>query len=113
MITSQNVSRIKRFDGTNYLAWRNRVYTELLCNDLTDLVEKKPTGDLKKKVFGTVMKPLTWAQTDARARRIIVDNLADSLLHYARTDISGYECWRKLKVTYQSKQLFAACISSS
>jgi len=100
MTTSQNVSRITRFDGTNYLAWRNCVYTELLCEDLTEFVDTKPTAEAKKKTYGTEKKPLTWTKADGRARRIIVDNLSDSLLHYAPTDASAYEIWRKLKVTY-------------
>jgi len=98
---SPNVSRIKRFDGTNYLAWRNRVYTELLCEDLADFIDKKPTDELKKKEYGPKKHPISWSQADARARRIVVDNLADSLLHYAPVDASStYEVWRKLKVTY-------------
>ncbi|KAK7580680.1 hypothetical protein V9T40_001309 [Parthenolecanium corni] len=96
----QNTIRIKRFDGTHYLAWRNRVYTELLCEELTELVDKRPTDDLKKKNFGTEKKPVTWGQADARARRIIVENLEDSILHYAPTDICAYEIWKRLKTTY-------------
>lgn len=98
--TSTSNPRIKRFDGTHYLAWRNRVYTELQCDELTDFVDKRPTDELKKKTYGTEKKPLTWGQGDARARRIIVENLEDSVLHYAPPDSSAYEIWRKLKVTY-------------
>ncbi|KAK7601357.1 hypothetical protein V9T40_008798 [Parthenolecanium corni] len=98
--SAHNVSRIKRFDGSNYLAWRNRVYTELQCEDLTELVDQKPTENFKKKDFGTQKKPLTWGQADARARRVIVENLEDSILHYAPTDVSAYEIWRRIKTTY-------------
>lgn len=93
-------TRIRRFDGSHYLAWKNRVYTDLQCEDLTELVDVKPNPDLKKKMYGTEKKPLTWAQADARARRIVIENLDDSMLHYAPTDTSAYEVWRKLKVTY-------------
>ncbi|KAK7588126.1 hypothetical protein V9T40_005371 [Parthenolecanium corni] len=98
--SSSGNPRIKRFDGTHFLAWRNRVYTELQCDDLTDFVDKRPTDELKKKTYGTDKKPLTWVQGDARARRVILENLEDSLLHYAPPESSAFEVWRKLKVTY-------------
>lgn len=97
---SSSSNRIKRFDGSHYLAWRNRVYTDLQCEDLTELVDLKPNPELKKKSYGTEKKPLTWSQADAKARKIIIENLEDSMLHYAPTDTSAYEVWRKLKVTY-------------
>lgn len=98
--------RIKRFDGSNYIAWKNRVYTELLCDDLTDFVDKKPTEEIKKKSFGTEKKPLSWAQADARARRIIIENLDDSVLHYPPPELSAYEIWRRLKATYNRTSYF-------
>ena len=99
--STSHTSRITRFDGSNYLAWRNRVFTELLCEDLAEFVEQKPTEEQKKKKFGTEKHPISWVQGDARARRIIVDNLADSLLHYAPMDAaSSFDVWKKLKATY-------------
>lgn len=92
--------RIRRFDGSNFLAWRNRVYTELLCDDLTELVDKKPTDEQRKKTFGNEKKPWSWTQADARARRVIIEHLDDTMLHYAPTDLTAYEIWRRLKVTY-------------
>ena len=98
MSLTQNISRIKRFDGTNYPAWRNRVYTELQCDGLTDLVDQKPTEDQKKKTFSN--EKYSWTQANVRARRIIIENLTDSFLHYAPVKITAHEVWRRLRVTY-------------
>lgn len=97
---STPATRIKRFSGSNYPAWKNRVFTELQCEDLTELVERKATDEFKKKIFGTTKKPLSWSQADARARRVIIENLDDSLLHYAPTDMSAFDIWKRLKTTF-------------
>ncbi|KAK7576778.1 hypothetical protein V9T40_013064 [Parthenolecanium corni] len=86
-------NRIVRFDGSNFLPWKNRVYTELQCELLTSYVEKQPTADDRKLD--------TWIQGNAKARKIIVENLADSLLHYAPTTCCAFEIWRRLNTTFQ------------
>lgn len=92
--------RIKRFDGSNFLEWKNWVYTELQCEDLTELVDKKPTEEQLKRTCGTDKKPWTWVQADARACRIIIKHLDNLMLHYAPNKLSAYEIWRWLRVTY-------------
>jgi len=87
------VSRINRFDGSNFLVRKNCVYSELECELLTKYVEKAGSTDDKKQE--------DWIKGNAKAKKVIVKNLADGLLYYAPIFSTAYKIWKKLNTTFQ------------
>lgn len=86
---------VRKFDGTKYSSWKFRIMT--LLSEL----------DLDGVVSDPAVRPFTpeRAKAEKRAKGVIVKSLEDSLLGFAKGDVTAKEILDNLNVVYERKSV--------
>ena len=90
---TKSLLEIKRFDGTSFDLWKERMQGILFLKDCEDaLLETKPAA----------MTDEDWARLNKKAIAYIKMAVSDDVLTDIKRLDTGYAIWKKLKDTYEN-----------
>uniref|UniRef100_A0A8D9DSZ1 Copia protein n=1 Tax=Cacopsylla melanoneura TaxID=428564 RepID=A0A8D9DSZ1_9HEMI len=89
--------KIEPFDGSNFPAWKFRIKCLLAEHDCSGCIEAKITNKGSKKADEKELRK------DAKAKNLIVQNVADSHLSLLQNCDCAYEMWNILTNQFEKK----------
>ncbi|KAF1316242.1 Integrase catalytic core protein, partial [Globisporangium splendens] len=99
--TDSNTSRINKFEGTNFHAWKFKMQMVLEERDLWEVV----SGEVKLEHCVSEMDQATFKRKSRKAMAIICLAMEDSQLPLVRSSSGAHDAWSKLEDHFEKKSL--------
>ncbi|KAF1334706.1 Integrase catalytic core protein, partial [Globisporangium splendens] len=96
-----NTSRINKFEGTNFHAWKFKMQMVLEERDLWEVV----SGEVKLEHCVSEMDQATFKRKSRKAMAIICLAMEDSQLPLVRSSSGAHDAWSKLEDHFEKKSL--------
>ena len=106
MTSLEGTTSISKFAGSNFHLWKLKVrmiLEELELWSIIEGTEGRPTQEENTEDFSTKLS--AQYKKNAKARRIICLNLADTQLQQVQYTTNAKEAWDKLVAIYEAKDL--------
>ena len=101
MTESTLIKNIKKFDGSNFQAWKFRMNSMLIANAIQDVV----TGARVMPADADSADGKKWVKDNAKATCIVSSSIEDSQLNCMLNCTTAKQMWDKLVRIYEQKSV--------